>query len=94
VNQQIKSEQDHEHKLLTLWAQLGAAMLERGLRYSRQDDPHVYGQASRLLAGGEGRFQLRVDFDPAGALTTRGLIVDKDGEPLVQVFSIASGPAA
>jgi hypothetical protein len=79
-----------DDRLLRLFAQLAGAVMDRGLAHARQDDPHAYGQAVKWAQAGGGKFQLRIDLDPAALnVTTRGLLVDDDGEALVQVFAIA-----
>ena len=85
--------QDHENRLLNLWAQLGAAMMQRGLDHARQDDPHALVVAAKWLQAGGNRFQLRTDFGPDGAVTTRGLIADDAGEPLIEIFTIVGRAA-
>lgn len=79
-----------DDRLLRLFAQLAGAVMDRGLAHARHDDPHAYGHAVKLAHAGGGKFQLRIDLDPAASnITTRGMLVDDDGEALVQVFAIA-----
>jgi hypothetical protein len=82
----------HEDKLVQLFGQLTSAMFQRGLNLSRLDDPHNYHAAEKLLSQYGNRLELRISMgvgktDP---FTTRGLIVDEDGEPLMQVFEIVA----
>jgi hypothetical protein len=80
----------HEDKLMPLFVQLSAAVLERGLNFSRHDDPHGYASAIKWIdtpAPGC-HFELRVDLGRTGEqVTTRGVITDAGGDALAELFS-------
>ena len=81
----------HEDKLMPLFAQITAAVFKRGLEHARQDDPHSYSVAAKWIDKPGCRFELRIDMGrPGEPLTTRGLIVDGNGEALVEVFTVAA----
>ena len=75
----------NDARLLSLFAQLASEVMKRGLHHARRDDPHGYVQALKFAEAG--RFQLRIDINAEG-ITTRGVVVDKGGDAVVQVFSI------
>jgi hypothetical protein len=79
--------QENDERLLKVFTQLAGHIMERGLQHARRDDPHAYGQAVKFGEAGGGKFQMRIDVDPAG-LEVRGLVVDDDGEALAQIFAI------
>jgi hypothetical protein len=82
---------NHEEKLLPLFGQIVAAVMQRGLTYAQRDDPHTFGSAAHWMATPGNRFQLRIDWSEDGAaLTTRGLVVDSAGDALVEVFTISA----
>lgn len=83
---------DREDRLLTLYAQLTAAVMKHGMEHARRDDPHTFKRASQWLAAGGGRVQLRIDVELSGELTVHGLIADPDGEAVCEVFTLAAEP--
>lgn len=88
------STNNHQDKLIPIFAQLTAAVLQQGLDYSRRDDPHAYRIATDLLKQAGHRFELRIVLGPGDELfRTRGLITDEHGEGLVEVFQIVAGDA-
>jgi len=90
MNTQTIDQHAHEDKLLPLFAQLAAAVMERGLDHARKDDPHAFATAQRWLLAHRGCFQLVVNCDPgARKLTTTGRVTDASGEPVVEVFTIS-----
>lgn len=81
--------QAHEDNLMPLFAQLTAAVFQRGLDYARNDDPNNLAVASKWIDKPGCSFELRIAMGRRGdPLTTRGLIVDGDGEALVEIFTI------
>jgi hypothetical protein len=91
TDQTTQDSGDREAQLVRLWSQLGAAMLQRGLDYARRDDPNAFAVAARMRQAG-GKFELRVLLDvELGGTTTKGVIVDQDGEVIADVFTIEAG---
>jgi hypothetical protein len=83
--------QENTDRLLMVFAQLAGHIMERGLQHARRDDPHAYAQAVKFAEAGGGQFEMRIGIDPAG-LEVRGLVVDDDGQALVQIFAINAQP--
>jgi hypothetical protein len=84
-------QQAHENKLMSLYAKLSAAVLTRGLDFSRQDDPHVFDSARKWAATPGCGFELRTSLSGADKqLKVRGVITDSNGDALVEIFTFVA----
>ena len=80
-------------RLLGIFAQLASSVMQRGLIYSRRDDPHTYASAVRWMERGGSSLELRTRVDPAGEISISGMVCDADGEPVCSVFTLSGSPA-
>jgi hypothetical protein len=84
-----KSANERDEKLMRLWGELTAAVVQRGLAHARSDDPNSYAVANRMLQSPGATMQLRISFTKESASTV-GYVIDEGGEPLARVFEITA----
>jgi hypothetical protein len=84
----------YHNEMMTAFAEATAAVYRNGLDYARLDNPEAFRQALKWMASPGATVQIRIDIGgPGQGLKTTALVVDANGEPLIQIFGIVAKAA-